>query len=293
MYPPSSPLRYPGGKRCLFRLVSDILRLNKLERKHYAEPFAGGCGLALELLFQGNVSEIHINDIDLSIWAFWHCVLEHPKDLVSMIKETPVTIDEWHHQREVHASQNSRNPLALGFSAFFLNRTNRSGIIKNAGVIGGVHQRGNYKMDCRFNRESLQRRVLRISKYRCRIHLSQLDAIQFIGDTSRNFPKKTFYCIDPPYFLKGHGLYTNYYSADDHKKLADFLMTHNQPWITTYDNVDQIIQLYKARRQYELSIKYSIQVKRTGTELLIASKGLKLPAETRASKSNSTKKRGA
>ena len=275
----NSPLRYPGGKRCLYELVSCILKLNNLERKRYAEPFAGGCGLAIELLFRGNVSEIHINDIDHSIWAFWHCVLEHPQELISMIQNTPVTIDEWHRQKEIHANHNVSNPLTLGFSAFFLNRTNRSGIIKKAGIIGGLQQNGKYKMDCRYNREALQRRILRISKYRCRIHLSRLDAIHFIQETQSNCSGKTFFCIDPPYFQKGQELYTNHYQVGDHKKLADFLLSHSKIWITTYDNVEEIANLYKPLRQYELSVYYSIQVKRVSTELLIASKGLKLPSQ--------------
>ena len=276
---PSSPLRYPGGKSGLYGLMSQILRLNNLAMKRYAEPFAGGCGLALELLFQGDVSEIHINDIDSSIWAFWHSVLDHPQDLVSAVQNTPVTIEEWHRQREIHKRNDLGNPLELGFSAFFLNRTNRSGIIKNAGVIGGLSQSGQYKLDCRFNRDALQRRILRISKYRRRIHLSKMDAIEFIRETDSTQSGTTFYCIDPPYFLKGAGLYTSHYKPDDHKELADFLLTREQPWIVTYDNVEQISMLYKTFLQYDLNVKYSLQKKRIGKELLVASRHIKLPPD--------------
>ena len=172
-----SPLRYPGGKTCLYPLVSRILRDNRLERRHYAEPFAGGCGLALSLLYEGHVSDIHINDVDASIWAFWHAVLEHTDEFAYHIRKTPITIDEWRAQRETHEQMDEDDPVALGFAAFFLNRTNRSGIIKAAGVIGGLDQSGPYKLDCRFNRVRLERCVRRVAKYRNRIHLTRRDAL--------------------------------------------------------------------------------------------------------------------
>ena len=71
----ASPLRYPGGKTSMLSLAATILRDNGLERGHYAEPYAGGCGLALSLLYGGHVADIHINDIDPAVWAFWHSVL--------------------------------------------------------------------------------------------------------------------------------------------------------------------------------------------------------------------------
>ena len=98
----TSPLRYPGGKGSLFGLVSSIIRLNKLERGHYAEPYAGGCGLALALLYSGHVSDIHINDLDRHVWAFWNAVLHQTEEFIEMMTATPVTIEEWRRQREIH-----------------------------------------------------------------------------------------------------------------------------------------------------------------------------------------------
>src|SRR5580658_3869341 len=127
----TSPLRYPGGKTCMLGPVSRILRGNKLERGHYAEPYAGGCGLALSLLFSGFVSDIHINDIDRAIWAFWHSVLNETDEFIRLMEKTPVNIKEWKRQRRIiQSSETIDDPMKLGFAAFFLNRTNRSGIIK-------------------------------------------------------------------------------------------------------------------------------------------------------------------
>ena len=277
----TSPLRYPGGKTCLYPLVSRILQNNRLERRHYAEPFAGGCGLALSLLYEGHVSDIHINDVDASIWALWHSVLSHTDEFVYRVRKTPITIEEWRTQRAIHLEMDANDPLALGFSTFFLNRTNRSGIIKSAGVIGGLDQTGPYKLDCRFNRDDLARRIRRVAKYKNRIHLTRRDALAFIKDISANLPTSTFICIDPPYFNKGQGLYTSYYDPEDHRILAKSILELEDPWIVTYDNVPAITSLYRDRRQYQFDISYSVETKRRGTELLIASKGLRLPPEIR------------
>lgn len=272
-----SPLRYPGGKTCLAEMVSYILKLNKLERGHYVEPFAGGAGLALTLLYGGEVSDIHINDIDPAIYAFWFSVLNHNRDFLDMITYTPVNMHEWHRQREIFLQQDIGDPLSLGFSAFFLNRTNRSGIIKGAGVIGGLSQEGNYKIDCRFNKEDLISRIERVFKYKDRINLTNEDASSYIKNKSLLFDEKVLFCIDPPYYNKGSSLYTSFYDAEDHQKLSEAVMGIKCPWIVTYDFVPEIQNLYKKRRQFGFDINYSVQKKRIGKELLILSKKLRMP----------------
>jgi len=282
MSPATSPLRYPGGKSCMLGPISRILRGNKLERGHYAEPYAGGCGLALSLLFSGFVSDIHINDIDRSIWSFWRSVLNDTENFIKLMEKTPVTIKEWKRQRRIMYSS-EKDPMKLGFAAFFLNRTNRSGIIKRGGVIGGLQQNGDYAIDCRFNKEELARRIRRIAKYRGRINLHRKDAIKFIDHVENNLPAQTFLYLDPPYFQQGSRLYTSFYKRKDHEKVADRILELSSPWILTYDYCEEIHDLYTARRQYQFSLNYSANVKRLGTELLIASKGLRIPDDFRAS----------
>jgi DNA adenine methylase len=278
---PTSPLRYPGGKTCLLEPIAQVLRMNKLTHGHYAEPYAGGCGLALALLYGGHVSDIHINDIDRSVWTFWHVILNRTEEFIDLMERTPVTIKEWRRQRDIQRSPGRRSHLEIAFAIFFLNRTNRSGIIKNAGVIGGLDQKGDYKIDCRFSKDELARRMRRISKYRNRIHLHRLDAIDFIDHVDKELPSETFLCIDPPYFNKGATLYTSFYMPEDHEEVAKRVLRLNNPWVLTYDYCDEIQDLYTARRQFKFALNYSVQTKRVGSELLIPSKGLRMPAAFR------------
>lgn len=273
-----SPLRYPGGKACLTPLISQIIEGNGLKGCHYVEPYAGGCGLALALLFTDQVSEIWINDIDESIWSFWKSVLDHTDELIGLIESTDITVDEWRAQREIQREADKSDPLKLGFATFFLNRTNRSGIISGAGMIGGYAQAGKYKMDCRFNKQNLIRRIGKIQKHRSQIHLSNRDAVEFMRNPP-TLPESTLFCIDPPYFNKGSRLYTSFYNEGDHADVARAVMALNHRWLVTYDDTEEIREYYDDCRQYTFDINYSIQTKRVGTELMVASSRLALPDE--------------
>jgi DNA adenine methylase len=272
-----SPLRYPGGKSSIQGMVSKIIQVNNLEKGHYAEPYAGGCGLALSLMFKGYVHEIHLNDLDCSISSFWDAIINQTDRFIDKIIDTPVTMDEWYKQRTIQENKELVDSFDLGFSTFFLNRTNRSGIILKAGVIGGFKQDGEYKLDCRFNKEGLINKIKRIEKYKHRIHLYNLDAIDFINKTNKELPTNSFYCIDPPYYVKGSTLYTSFYKPEDHQILSKVILELNRPWILTYDNSPEIQNLYRRNRQYRFNLNYTAAHKRIGTELLIASKKLKIP----------------
>jgi DNA adenine methylase len=273
-----SPLRYPGGKACLYRTFVEILRTNNLSDRPYVEPYSGGCGLGLALLFNGFSARLHINDLDRSIWAFWQSALNRTDDLIELIEAVPVTIDEWHRQRDVQKRKHDADELELGFSTFFLNRTNRSGVIHSGGAIGGLDQRGAYKIDCRFNKANLIDRIRRIKKYSSRITLTNTDAEDLIINSS----KRSVLYVDPPYFDKGDTLYVNHYKPLDHARVSKALRSINSPWILTYDDVDGVRILYRREQCYEIQIGYSAHIKRKGTELLFLSKGLAPPSMLRS-----------
>lgn len=265
-----TPLRYPGGKTSLGKMVTQIIEDADLDPVHYIDPFAGGGGLSLSLLFNDCVQEIHLNDLDRSIFCFWWAILNDTEKFINKIEKTKITIVEWHLQRYIQINKKRICGFDLGFSTFFLNRTNRSGIVSKASVIGGHDQTGNYKLDCRFNKKALIEKIRRIAAYKDRIHLYNLDALDFIKNCQTKIPKEnSFYFIDPPYFDKGSGLYAHHYDPNDHANLAQSLLNLRTSWILTYDNVPQIQNLYKEKRQYTFDLNYSVSTKRVATELLI------------------------
>ncbi|MBD0411724.1 DNA adenine methylase [Pseudoalteromonas distincta] len=262
-----SPLRYPGGKSKLTAYVVETLKLNNLQGGTYVEPFAGGCAIAWYLLLEGHVKKVWINDLDPSIYAFWYCVLYKTEDLCKLITETEVTISEWHRQKAIQGCGNS-NILELGFSTFFLNRTNRSGIIK-AGVIGGLEQDGDYLLDCRFNKEKLIAKIKAIAERQSDILLGNVDAVRFIEEYLPNIEGKYLVNIDPPYYVKGKGLYQNFFEHEDHYRLYESVKKIQQPWIVTYDDAPEICGIYSEFEPQHFGLTYTAQIKRKGSEVII------------------------
>jgi len=272
-----SPLRYPGGKNKLSAFIAKICIDNNING-HYVEPYSGGASVALFLLLEGFVDRITINDKDRSIYSFWHSVLNNTNRLCEMIENADLTISEWKKQKQIQSIKNDVSLLELGFSTFYLNRTNRSGII-NAGVMGGIEQNGNYLMDCRFNKSELIERIRKIASFKKNIRLYRKDAIKLIDmiETEAINDNVIFY-FDPPYYLKASSLYMNHYDDKNHKKVSEKIKSISQvKWIVSYDNVKQIRELYSDCQKKEFSFKHTAYESRDGKEILFFSKGLKQP----------------
>ena len=271
-----SPLRYPGGKTQLAPLVIDVMRQNKLFYGEYAEPFAGGCGLAWKLLLNDYVTHVYVNDLDRAIFSFWYCVLNKTDDLCARIEAVRITLDEWQAQKLVQASARP-SMLDLGFSTFFLNRTNRSGII-TGGVIGGVDQSGNYKLDCRFSKDDLIRKIRRIASRKEQVSLSNLDAAEYIESVVPTMPSNTLVNLDPPYYVKGPELYKNHYTAKDHAALAKLIPRIRPYWMVTYDDTPETRTLYRRFPSFTNELNYTAQVKKIGFELVVLDPRLIVPS---------------
>jgi len=266
---PTSPLRYPGGKHKFYKKIVSIFEKNKIHNAIYVEPFAGGAGLATSLLINNKVKQIIINDYDRCIFAFWYSILNYTDQFCQKIIDTEVHISEWYKQKEILNNKNTADLLDLGFSTFFLNRTNRSGILKG-GPIGGYHQNGKYKIDCRFNKEKLIKNILKIASLKENIQLTNLDALDFIPQLKNFESEKYFIFIDPPYYNKGKELYLNFYTHEDHITLSRCIHDNLKDfrWILTYDNCDEIKQIYQSYKRTYFQLIYTAGKTRNATEVV-------------------------
>lgn len=270
-----SPLRYPGGKGKILSFMIDLIKLNKLENIEYIEPYAGGAAVALGLLLNNKVSQIHINDSDKAIYAFWDSVLNYTDEFIQKIEETPITVEEWRIQKSIYNNIKQHSDLDIGFSAFFLNRCNRSGVLKG-GIIGGYEQKGNWKIDARFNKQDLIKRIERIALYKDKIQLYNEDTADLLEKNKETFKNCILY-LDPPYYEKGYQLYKNHYKPSDHEKISKLVKELNCYWVVSYDNVDPIIALYDNIPKREFNISYSAGKNRSGKEIMFFSSNLQIP----------------
>lgn len=278
MHASNTPLRYPGGKGKLTNFLKLIFEHNSLLDGHYAEAFAGGCGIAVNLLLQEYASCVHLNDLNKAVYAFWHSVVNSTDDLCRLIRDSKLNMAEWRKQQSIHRQPNDHDLLELGFSTFYMNRTNRSGILMG-GVIGGLKQEGKWKIGARYNRKDLCRRIEKIALYRTRIRLYNLDAAAFITGVLPSLPKKSLTYLDPPYYVKSKRLYQNLYAHDDHAAIAKLVISKiGSPWIVSYDYAPEILKMYKGCAQIMYGMNYSAGENRyKGSEAMFFSKGLHVP----------------
>lgn len=288
-----TPLRYPGGKGKVTCFVNHLLDLNDAHGT-YVEPFAGGAGVAVNLLLFDRVDRVVINDLDPGVNSFWWALKHEPDKLISLIRQVPFDIHTtreefgieerrayWKKIHDRYFTDNDRGQLEIGFDFFMLNRMNVSGIIKG-GPIGGHAQDGKYDISVRFNRDDLIHRIERIAERSDSIIVSNDEASHFCKKVfSGRFdldPDDTFMFIDPPYYGQGRNLYNSYATNIIHELVCEQLLEHGKEykWILTYDDAPYIRDLYDDERVngYRYGITYSANRHGTFNELLYAPRGL-------------------
>ena len=270
-----SPLRYPGGKAKLAPYLARVIANQSKPIETYCEPYAGGAGAGLKLLVDGNVDKLIINDLNPGIAAFWRTVFAEPQRLIKRIERTIVNLDTWHQQRTIYTTPSGKSDIDLGFATFFLNRSNRSGIL-SARPIGGMQQTGEWKIDARFNKLDLIARIELLSQYRSKVQVCEIHAIELIRRVNRRSRPVLLYA-DPPYVVPGEELYMSKHSWNDHRKLAACLSASPHPWILTYDVDDRTRELYRNFRCLKFGISHTAQVQKVGREFMFFSRGLRVP----------------
>lgn len=274
-----SPLRYPGGKGRLAPFMKLIIEKTGHSGGTYIEPFAGGAGIAIDLLLNDVVSQIVINDYDKGIYSFWRAVLTETERFTWDIQNINLTKDEWERQRNIYLSQQARYSYELGFASFYLNRTNRSGII-TGGLIGGQNQSGRWKMDVRFHRAHLINRIEKIAEHKAHIYLYNKDINSFITHYLPRHSHNALIYFDPPYYVKGRELYMNFLQHKDHLRIkSEITQLKSIDWLITYDACPEILELYCEQPCKRMSWNYSAANKRTVDEVIIFKDTSMIPSE--------------
>lgn len=264
-----SPLRYPGGKGRLAPFMKLLIQKTGHIGGVYIEPFAGGAGIALDCLLNGVVSEIVINDLDKGIYSFWKAILNDTDRFIEDIFAVPLNIKEWERQRQIYLTNNKKYSYELGFATFYLNRTNRSGIIKG-GVIGGKEQSGKWTLDVRFNRDALAERVQKVAAHKQKIHVYNKDISSFLSHYAEQYAGNAIVYFDPPYYEKGRELYLNFFQHEDHVRMrSEIERLKDLDWVITYDDCPEIRSLYSEHICRRMQWNYSAATKRTVDEIMI------------------------
>jgi DNA adenine methylase len=272
-----TPLRYPGGKQRLAPFFSELLEANDAIGWSYVEPYAGGAGVAMELLLQDKVSHVYLNDCSRQIYAFWKAILNHTDKFCNRISRASLTVEAWKMHRNVVRHPERHDLEELGFSTFFLNRCNRSGVL-TGGVIGGLAQEGTWRIDARFPRNELIQRIELIARHSKRMTVTNLDAERFMLERVPKLPAQTIVYCDPPYYQRSKRLYLDWYQREDHVRLARLIQSQlRRPWVVSYDGHPDIMRLYGRRRNFSYTLQYSATAAYAGKEVFVFADRLRVP----------------
>ncbi len=270
-----SPLRYPGGKGALAPFLGQLIISQPIRPSTYVEPFAGGAGAGLRLLYDEYVDRVVLNDLDAGVAALWRSVFYRTAELERRILRCRVTVPEWRRQRNIYSHSDGHDVLDLGFATLFLNRTNRSGIL-SARPIGGLEQTGPWKIDARFDRRELVERIRMLGRYRNRVTVMQEDGVGLLS-AFLIAKAKAFAYVDPPYLSQGSELYLDTLEWPDHQQLARVLQRSRGQWFVTYDQDERVLnELYPGRRCAAFQLAHTAATQHVGSEYAVFADSLRV-----------------
>jgi len=274
-------IRYPGGKGKLTDRIIGIIKRYVDSQKgqiHYIEPFFGSGAIGLALLPLCNVQTAYFNDIDPGIAALWRTIKFQPEKLIERIQNFCPTVEIFHTYKKILIEQSVNIDLSpendeivdIAFKKLAVHQLSFSGLgTKSGGPIGGNEQKSDYKVDCRWSPNSLVPNIRRIHRL---LNERRIEIRNRQFNLSLTDEKNTFVYLDPPYYIKGPGLYQFYFDRRHHELLAKILKTYQNPWLLSYDDCAEIRYLYSFAHIEKVSLNYSINGATSKNELLITSK---------------------
>jgi DNA adenine methylase len=118
--------------------------------------------------------------------------------------------------------------------------------------------------------------VALLSRCANQIKVTNLDAFDYLQQTIG--ADNSLVYLDPPYFVKGHKLYKNFYQPADHLRIATELQRRRKSkWVVSYDDVPEIRAAYSSFAPITYLLNYSAGEKSVGSEVIFLSDALLAP----------------
>jgi DNA adenine methylase len=244
---PKSPLRYPGGKA---RAVSILLSLIPSNIEVLVSPFIGGGSLEIAIAHLG----IKVLGFDIfdPLVSFWQELLTNPSRLADNVqKYIPLEKKIFYELQDSYPS----NRLDIATQFYVLNRASFSGATMSGGMSPG-HPR--------FTQSSID--------YLRQFFLPNLYVQKQDFHLTLSYETNSFLYLDPPYLIESnlYGRKGNTHKDFDHHGLWKLLKNRNN-WIMSYNNCDEIRDLYKDFRILFPEWKYGMSSSKQSKEIIILS----------------------
>jgi len=244
IYKTKSPLRYPGGKTRALKTIIPLVP----EFDEYREPFVGGGSVFFSIKQTCPDKTYWINDLNNDLYCFWKISQENLYDLVERIKEIKKNFDngqELYDSLNDQTDENGKFEKAVRF--FILNRITFSGTVD----AGGYTKRSFEK---RFTDSSIKR-LSRIKAIVNGVKITNEDYSVLVNKPGKN----VFIFLDPPYFSNPYKIYGKVDQLEfDHQRFSSTMKECNHKWLITYDNADEIKNMFDFAYIQEWSQKYGM-----------------------------------
>lgn len=248
--------RYPGGKSRLLKQIrdADLLPLFPQEL-NLLSPFCGAAHLELAIR---SGKALHLNDGNPAIFCLWDSISESPGELIGKVKIFKPTVQKFQQYKDelsrLYSPPSTREDVVkIGFRKLVLHQCSYSGLGEMGGPLGGTSQSSQYKIDCRWNAQTLTSGIQKAHELVKDSIITNKDFRKFIKDED-----DSFFFIDPPYYEQGAVLYRTSFTKQDHEDLAPILRGLNTPFVLSYDDHPWVRSKYTWAHIYELKRTYKI-----------------------------------
>jgi DNA adenine methylase len=253
-----SPFRYAGGK---FYAIKQIMPfIDCVPHDEYREPFIGGGSV---FFAKKRVMYDWINDLDNDLIEVYNCLsdgtmVEH---LIEIYNQDVAT-------KQRHCEIKEWKPQTLFdrvYRTYYLNRTSYCGIINNPAW--------GYKEGKSSPPQNWGKFLLEASAKLKNVKITSTDFSDVI--TAKSCGNSVLMYLDPPYYKADQKrAYTKSFAETDHVRLAKLLKETPYYFCLSYDDVDEVKEMYSWANIYKKRWLYNTANKRGenrdfGSELII------------------------
>ena len=252
----SPPLRYPGSK---FRASKYILPHLEVEHDEYREPFLGSGAI---FFTKQKVEKNWLNDIDKELIITFQVISDKKlrAKLIEKIKDYKPSKIEF----DILKAQSFKSKLDIAYRYFVINRTAYSGIMKQPNW--GFHEVKSVQPD------KWPARILEAAN---KLEGSDITNVDFTDVINKESDNNVLIFLDPPYYLADQKrAYLHSFKIEDHIRLMECLKRTKHKFCLTYDNCDEVKELYKWANIHEYNWMYhtansNTTTRKIGKELII------------------------
>ena len=278
-----SPLRYPGGKTRVAKLLAPYIP----PHAEYREIFFGGGGI---FFHKPKAKRNWINDLHPGLYAFWKTLRDDYDAFAALCREQDAsdlrgTFQKWIDRRDLMTATGDDALLERALQYYFINRT-----VWYGRVVYDPARRSRLYFSNPDGWGNLEKKLARLRACSEKLQGGRITNLPFEHCLADTTPDTLIYA-DPPYYRDSldtptSKLYEGHFTIEEHTLLRDLLAASPAKAVVSYDNRPEVRKLYGDRTRWkviELQWKYcgryavsneqkaarQKERKVTGTELLI------------------------